>query len=96
MRNPCSEEIVVAVETPQDIEHQDLVAHRAVVVMKSINHALHLPAVFANGEVPLLKVAERRVELKSVGLGDAKELALECQPGLARGTAVSPNDVLEL
>ena len=55
-----------------------------------------MPAVLANGKVPLCKEAEGRIELKSVGLCIAKELALDSQPGLARGTAGSTNDVLEI
>jgi len=45
---------------------------------------------------PLLEGAEGHIELKSAGLGVAKELALECQLGLARGAAVTPDDVLEI
>jgi len=82
------------VETPQDIEHQDAVSHRAAEVMKGISHTLHPPAVLTNGEVP--QGAEGRIELKSACLGVAKELALECQLGLARGAAVTPDDVLEI
>jgi len=84
------------VETPQDIKHQDAVSHRAAEVVKGISHTLHPPAVLTNGEAPLLEGAEGRIELKSAGLGVAKELALECQLGLARGAAVSPDDVLEI
>lgn len=56
--------------------------------MKGASHALYLPGV--------LEGAEGRVKLKSTGLGVAKELALECQPGLARGGAVSTDVVLEI
>jgi len=66
------------VETPLDIEHQDAVSHWATEVVKGISHTLHPPAVLTNGEVPLLEGAEGRIELKSAGLGVAKELALEC------------------
>ena len=64
--------------------------------MKSISHALHPPTELTNEEVPLLEDAEGRIELKSAGLDVAKELALECQLGLARGAAGSPDDVLEI
>ena len=45
-------------ETPQDIEHQDPVGHRAPEVVKSIGHALHPSAELTNGEVPLLEGAK--------------------------------------
>jgi len=64
--------------------------------VKGISHTLHPLAVLTNGEIPLLEGVEGHIELKSAGLGVAKELALECQPGLARGAAVSPDDVLEI
>ena len=88
--------VIGAVETPQDIEHQDPVSHRAPEVMKSISHALHPPAELTNREVPLLEGAEGGVELESAGLGVTEELPLERQPGLARGAAVSPDDVLQI
>jgi hypothetical protein len=65
------------VEAPQDVEHQDTIVHRVSEVTKSIGLGLHLPAVLANGEVPLLEVAEGGVELESPGLGVPKELALK-------------------
>ena len=40
--------------------------------------------------------AERGVKLESAGLGVAEELPLERQLGLARGAAVSPDDVLQI
>ena len=83
-------------ETPQDIEHQDPVGHRAPEVVKSIGHALHPPAELPNGEVPLLECAEGLVELESAGLGIAEELPHEHQPGLSRSAAVSPDDVLQI
>ena len=57
-------------ETPQDIEHQDPVGHRAPEVVKSIGHALHPPAELT-GEIPLLEGAEGGVELESAKLGVA-------------------------
>ena len=88
--------VVGAVETPQDIEHQDSVGHRAPEVVKSISHALHPPAELTNGEVPLLEGAEGGVELESAELGVAEELPLERQPGLSRGAAVGPDEVLKI
>ena len=64
--------------------------------MKSISHALHPPAELPNGEVPLLEGAKGGVELESAGLGVAEELPRERQPGLSRGAAVSPDDVLQI
>jgi hypothetical protein len=64
--------------------------------VKSIDHALHPPAELTNGEVPLFEGAEGGVELKSAELGVAEELPLEHQPGLSRGAAVSPDDVLQI
>jgi len=84
------------VDTPQDIEHQDPVGHRAPEVMKSIGHALHPPAELPNGEAPLLEGAEGGAELESSGLGVAEELPLERQLGLSRGAAESPDDVLQI
>ena len=83
-------------ETPQDIEHQDQVGHRAPEVVKSIGHAFHPSAELSNREVPLLEGAEGGVELESAELGIAEELPLERQLGLARGAAVSPDDVLQI
>jgi len=76
--DPCPQVAICVVETPQDIKHQDAVSHRAAEVVKGISHTLHPPAVLTNGEAPLLEGAEGRIELKSAGLGVAKELALEC------------------
>jgi len=45
---------------------------------------------------PLLEGAEGGVEVESAELGIAEELPLERQPGLSRGVAVSPNDVLQI
>ena len=45
---------------------------------------------------PLLEGAEGRVKLESAELGIAEELPLEHQPGLSRGAAVSPDDVLQI
>ena len=64
--------------------------------MKSIGHALHPSAELPNGEVPLLEGTEGGVELESAGLGVAEELPLERQPGLSRGAAVGPDDVLKI
>jgi len=50
--DPCPQVAIGVVETPQDIEHQDAVSHRAAEVMKGISHTLHPPAVLTNGEVP--------------------------------------------
>jgi len=88
--------VVGRAETPQDIEHQDPVGHRAPEVVKSIGHALHPPAELTDGEVPLLEGAEGGVEVESAELGIAEELPLERQPGLSRGVAVSPDDVLQI
>uniref|UniRef100_J3MEI3 CAAX prenyl protease 2/Lysostaphin resistance protein A-like domain-containing protein n=1 Tax=Oryza brachyantha TaxID=4533 RepID=J3MEI3_ORYBR len=97
-RKPGPKEVVVAVETPQDMQHQDPVDHWAVEVevMKGIRHALHPLAVLTNGEVPLHEGAELRVQLKGASLGVAEELTLESQPGLACGAVGSPDDVLEI
>ena len=83
-------------ETPQDIEHQDPVGHRAPEVVKSIGHALHPSAELPNGEVPLLEGAEGGVELEGAELGVAEELPLERHPGLSRGAAVGPDEVMKI
>ena len=44
----------------------------------------------------MLEGAEGGVKLESAGLGVAEELPLERQLGLARGAAVSPDDVLQI
>jgi len=88
--------VIGGVETPQDIEHQDPIGHRAPDVVKSISHALHPPTELTNGEVPLLEGAEGCVELESAELGVAEERPLERQPGLSCGAAVSPDDVLQI
>ena len=93
MGDPCPQVVIGAIETPQDIEHQDPVRHRALEVVKSISHALHPPAVPTNGEVPLHEGAEGGVELEGVVLGVAEELPLERHPGLPRGAAVCPDEV---
>ena len=64
--------------------------------MKSIGHALHPPAVLTDGEVPLHEGAEGGVELEGAVLGVAEELPLERQPGLSRGAAVGPDEVLKI
>jgi hypothetical protein len=64
--------VIGAVETLQDIEHQDRVKHRAPEVVKSISRTLHPPAELTNREVPLLEGTEGGVELQSTGLGVAK------------------------
>jgi len=74
--DPCSQVVIGGVETPQDIEHQDPVGHRALEVLQSISHALHPSAELTNGEVPLLEGAEGGVELESAELGVAEELHL--------------------
>ena len=61
--------------------HQDPIRHRIPEVVKSIGHAFHPLAELTNAEVPLLEGAEGGVELQSTGLGIAKELPLEYQPG---------------
>jgi hypothetical protein len=66
------------VEAPQDVEHQDAILHRVPKVTKSIRLALHLPAVLANRQVPLLEGAEVGVEVDSTGLSIAEKLPLEC------------------
>ena len=88
---------VAIVETPQDIENHNLVLHRPAEVVKSINHALHPPAVLADKEVPLLEGAEARIELESAGLGVAEKLALEREPDLTCCATVGPaNDIQEV
>jgi hypothetical protein len=64
--------------------------------VKCIGVALHLPAKLAHGKVAPLEGAELRIELESPGLGVVEKLALECPPGLVRGAAVRPDDVLEI
>jgi hypothetical protein len=54
--DPCPQVVIGGVETPQDIEHQDPIGHRAPDVVKSISHALHPPTELTNGEVPCSKV----------------------------------------
>ena len=88
--------VIGAAQASHDIEHQDPIGHRTPGIVKSISHALHPPAELTDGEVPLLEGAEAGVELESAELGVAKELSLERQPGLARGAAVSPDDVLQI
>jgi len=88
--------VIGAAQAPQDIEHQDPIGHRIPEVVKSIGHALHLPAVLTDGEVPLHEGAEGGVELEGAVLCVAEELALERQPGLSHGAAGSPDDVLQI
>ena len=88
--------VIGAAQASHDIEHQDLIGHRTPEVVKSISHALHPPAELTDGEVPLLEGAEAGVELESAKLGVAEELPLERQPGLSRGAAVGPDDVLKI
>ena len=52
--------------------------------------------VLTDGEVPLLEGAEGGVELEGAVLGVAEELALERHPGLPRGAAVDPDEVLKI
>jgi len=87
---------VGVVEATHDVENQETVLHRPAKVTKSICHALHPPAVLANGKIPLLEGAEGRIELKGPSLGIAKELTLESLPGLARGALGSANDILKI
>jgi hypothetical protein len=87
--DPCPYAVIVVVKTPQDIEHQDLVT-------KSISLALHLPAELTHGKITLLEGAEISIELESLALDVAEDLALERQPGLVRGAVVNPADVLEM
>ena len=44
----------------------------------------------------MLEGAEGGVELEGAVLGVAEELPLERQPSLARGAAVSPDDVMQI
>ena len=88
--------VIGAAQAPQDIEHQDPIGHRISEVVKSIGHALHPPAELTNGEVSLLEGAEGGVELEGAVLGVAEELALERHPGLPRGAAVDPDEVLKI
>jgi hypothetical protein len=69
--------VVVVVETPQDIEHQDPVSHRVPKVTKSINLALHLPAELTHGKNTLLEGAKLSIELESLGLSIAEDLPLK-------------------
>src|SRR6185437_10189309 len=94
--DPALQVVVGAAQAPQDIEHQDPIGHRIPEVVKSISHALHPPAVLTDGEVPLLEGAEGGVELEGTVLGVAEELALERHPGLPRGAAVDPDEVLKI
>ena len=88
--------VVGAAQPPQDIEHQDPIGHWIPEVVKSISHALHPPAVLTDGKVPLHEGAEGGVELEGAVLGVAKELPLERHPGLSRGAAVGPVEVLQI
>ena len=76
--------------------HQDPIRHRIPEVVKSIGHAFHPPAELTNREVPLREGAEGGVELEGTVLGVAEELALERHPGLPRGAAVDPDEVLKI
>src|SRR6185312_5769206 len=49
-----------------------------------------------DGEVSLHEGAEGGVELEGAVLGVAEELALERHPGLPRGAAVDPDEVLKI
>ena len=88
--------VIGAAQASQDIEHQDPIGHKTPEVVKSISYALHPPAELTNIEVPLLEGAEGGVEVESAELGIAEELPLERQPGLSRGAAVSPDNVLQI
>ena len=88
--------VIGAAQAPQDIEHQDPIGHRTPEVVKGIGHALHPPAELANGEVPLRKGAEGGVELEGAELGVAEELPLERHPGLPRGAAVGPDEIMKI
>lgn len=94
--DPCPQVVIVVVETTQDIEHEDPVSHWVPEVAKSIRLSLRLPAELAHGKIALLKGAEIRIKLESPSLGVAEELALECQPSLVHGAAMSPDDVLQI
>ena len=94
--DPALQVVIGAAQAPQDIEHQDPIGHRIPEVVKSIGRAFHPPAVLTNGEVPLHEGAEGGVELEVAVLGVAEELPLECHPGLPRGAAVGPDEVLKI
>ena len=94
--DPALQVVIGAAQAPQDIEHQDPIGHRIPEVVKSIGHALYPPAVLTDREVPLHEGAEGGVELEGAVLGVAEELPLERHPGLPRGAAVGPDEVLKI
>jgi hypothetical protein len=64
--------------------------------VEGIGLALHLSVELAHRELAQLEGTELCIELVSLGLGVAEELAHKRQPSLVRGAAVSPDDVLQI
>jgi hypothetical protein len=53
-------------------------------------------AVLAHGEVSLYKIAKDNIKVKSMCLTITKELVLQTEPQVPRGTTTFPNDLLEI
>jgi hypothetical protein len=86
---------VAVTESAEDVEDEDAILHEPAQVAEGVSHGLHLPAELADGQVPLDKGVEARVEAQSPSLGIAQKLALKRQLGLASIRRVA-NEVMEV
>jgi hypothetical protein len=67
-----------------------------VEVTEVIVHGLHPTTIVVDGEVPLNKVVELRVEVQGAGLAIAEELVLNGKPDLTSGAATLADGCLEV
>jgi hypothetical protein len=88
--------LIPLVQTAKNVEDEVPVRYRAVKIAKRVRQSLHLVALLSHREITLDKVAKHGVEVKGVCLAIADELVFKHQPGLTRGDATFPGDVLKV
>jgi hypothetical protein len=67
-----------------------------VEVVEVVVHGLHPATIVVDGEVPLNKVAELRVEVQGAGLAIVEELVLNGKPDLTSSAATLADGCLEV
>jgi hypothetical protein len=65
-------------------------------VGEGVDEALHLPTVVVDAEVALNEALECDVDVKGAGFAVAKEVVLQCQPGVMSRVAALSGDVLQV
>jgi hypothetical protein len=96
VREDGAEMFKVLVQPTQDVQHKNTISDVDAEVGEGVDEALHLPTVVIDAEVALHEAPEGGIDVEGAGFMVAKEVVLQCQPGVASHLAALPGDVLQV